>query len=261
MENKVYNQFNTPMGELKVAHLAHGSLHFIWNGKNIYLDPYNDVYDYTGMPKADLVFITHAHTDHYCCAALEKITTPNTEFIVSKGVKVCFDNVLSKMDINVDDNPLNVDPSTNLDNLFEDYDFAKGCKVTTLCNGDKCEYEGLKIVATPAYNLEQRRDNGKPFHLKGEGNGYRIDFGGFVVFVAGDTELTVDLVSNKGIDVAFLPKNLPYTLSDDAFVHAANFIKPTYLIPIHYFEIDPHYLRKLLDKRITLIVDGIQYHY
>ncbi|MBO5764033.1 MAG: MBL fold metallo-hydrolase [Bacteroidales bacterium] len=259
MENRVYNHFNTPVGDVAVAHLAHGSLHIVWNNKNIYLDPYVDVFDYTGMPKADLVFITHAHTDHYCCAALEKIVTPNTEFIVSKGVKTCLDNKLSQMGLNVDCNELNVDPSTNLENMLSDYSYAQGCKITTLCNGEGCSYNGVGVCATAAYNIHQRRDNGNPFHLKGEGNGYILDFGGFKIYIAGDTELTPELLEISGVDVAFLPKNLPYTLSDEAFLHAANTIKPKYLFPIHYFEVDPLALRKQLNPFITLFVNGVIY--
>lgn len=259
MENRVYNHFNTPMGEVAVAHLAHGSLHIVWQNKNIYLDPYVDVYDYTNMPKADLVLITHAHTDHYCCAALEKIVVPETEFIVSKGVKTCFDNELSKMGLNVDENELNIDPSTNLDNMFKDYSFAEGCKVTTLLNGEVCDYCGVEVKATAAYNIHQKRDNGKPFHLKGEGNGYMLNFGGFVIYIAGDTELTDELLAVQDVDVAFLPKNLPYTLSDEAFLHAANTIKPKYLFPIHYFEIEPLALRKQLDYSVAMFVNGIIY--
>ena len=92
MGTKRYNTFYTPVGLLNVAHLGHGSVHIDWEGMHIYVDPYNDAYDFTGMKKADLIILTHAHTDHYDCAAIKKIATPNTKFVVSKGVGTCLEN-------------------------------------------------------------------------------------------------------------------------------------------------------------------------
>ena len=108
METKRYNTFYTPVGLLNVAHLGHGSVHIDWEGMQIYVDPYNEAYDFTGMKKADLILLTHAHTDHYDCEAIKRIATPNTKFVVSKAVGTCFDNDLTKMKIDVDNNPLNV---------------------------------------------------------------------------------------------------------------------------------------------------------
>ena len=127
MEAKRYNTFYTPVGLLNVAHLGHGSVHIEWEGMHIYVDPYNDAYDFTGMKKADLILLTHAHTDHYDCEAIKKIATPNTKFVVSKGVGTCLDNDLLRMRIDVDNNPLNVDPSTNLENMKKSIAFLQLC--------------------------------------------------------------------------------------------------------------------------------------
>ena len=75
MGNRVHNSFYTPMGLVDVEYLAHGSIHIDWEGMQIYVDPYSATYDFTGAPKADLILITHAHTDHYDCRAIEKIAT------------------------------------------------------------------------------------------------------------------------------------------------------------------------------------------
>lgn len=256
MGNKVYNTFYTPQGLVNVEHLAHGSLHFDWEGMHIYVDPYSDCYDFTNMKKADLILLTHAHTDHYDCRAIKEIATPNTEFVVSKGVETCFKNDLAKMNLNIDENELNVDPSTNLENLFNAVHTLKNCPVHTLYNGDSIRIKGIEITATPAYNVENKRDNGKPFHIKGEGNGYILNFSGFKMYIAGDTEFIPEMESGKGADVAFLPKNLPYTLSDEKFIEAANLIKPKNIYPIHYFEIDPQKLVEKLATGICLYVDG-----
>jgi hypothetical protein len=170
------------MGIVIVEHLAHGSLHLDWEGMHIYVDPYSDLYDYTKMKKADLILLTHAHTDHYDCKAIKDIATPNTEFVVSKGVGTCFKYDLAKMGLDVDNNAYNVDPSTNLENIFKSAHTLKNCSVKVLENGDKLTLKGIEITATPAYNIENKRDNGKPFHLKGEGNGYILNMGGYAVY-------------------------------------------------------------------------------
>ena len=63
----------------------------------------------------------------------------------------------------------------------------------------------------------------------------------------------------KGADIAFLPKNLPYTLSDEKFLEAANMINPKNLFPIHYFEIDGKKLAAGLNPGISMYIDGVNY--
>lgn len=254
-----YNTYYTPAGLVSVAHLAHGSIHIDWEGMHIYVDPYSDLYNYSKMKKADLILLTHAHTDHYDCNAIAQIATPNTEFIVSKGVETCLRNDLTKKHIDLNENEYNVDPSTNLENMFQSIRCIKNCKVATMLNGDSIVVKGLGITAIPAYNIENKRDNGKPFHIKGEGNGYILNFDGFKIYIAGDTEFIPEMEQAKGADIAFLPKNMPYTLSDEEFVKAANFIKPKNLYPVHYFDIDPKSLNSGLSTGICLFVNGAQY--
>ena len=86
-----------------------------------------------------------------------------------------------------------------------------------------------------------------------------LDFGGFKVYFAGDTELIPEMSVAKGADIAFLPKNLPYTLSDEKFIEAANMLHPKNLFPIHYFEIDGKKLAAALDPGISMYIDGVNY--
>ena len=112
------------------------------------------------------------------------------------------------------------------------------------------------IHAVPAYNVNRRNDAGELFHPKGVGNGYILDFGGFRLYIAGDTEPISEMRHVTNIDIAFLPKNLPYTMTDEEFVQVANTIRPKYLYPIHYFEIDVAKLIGMLDTGITMIVNN-----
>jgi L-ascorbate metabolism protein UlaG (beta-lactamase superfamily) len=101
-------------------------------------------------------------------------------------------------------------------------------------NGDVQTVMGIKIEAVPAYNLVHKRENGQPFHPKGQGNGYVLTFGDKRVYIAGDTENTPEMKALKNIDVAFLPMNLPYTMTPEMVADAAQAFKPKVLYPYHY---------------------------
>ena len=104
----------------------------------------------------------------------------------------------------------------------------------------------MRVEAVPAYNLEHKRPDGKPFHPKGEGNGYVLTFGGKRVYVAGDTENIPEMEALRDIDIAFLPMNLPYTMTPEMVAAAARAFKPKVLYPYHYGDTDPQKLVDLL---------------
>ena len=119
-------------------------------------------------------------------------------------------------------------------------------------NGDMENIMDIKIEAVPAYNLVHKRENGEFYHPKGEGNGYVLTFGNTRVYVAGDTENTPEMKALEGIDYAFLPMNLPYTMSPEMVVDAVNAFKPRVLYPYHYGDTDVSRLVALLeDNRDT----------
>ena len=107
-------------------------------------------------------------------------------------------------------------------------------------NGETKTVAGLKIEAIPAYNVVQ------PFHPKGVGNGYVVTFDKARVYIAGDTENTPEMKALKKIDVAFLPMNLPYTMTPEMVADAARAFKPKILYPYHYSQTDPNELVELL---------------
>jgi len=113
-------------------------------------------------------------------------------------------------------------------------------------NGDVRTIEKLKIESVPAYNLVHKRKNGQPFHPKGNGNGYIITFGNKRVYVAGDTENIPEMKALKNIDIAFLPMNVPYTMTPEMVADAARAFKPKILYPYHYGKTDPLKLVELL---------------
>jgi L-ascorbate metabolism protein UlaG (beta-lactamase superfamily) len=73
-----------------------------------------------------------------------------------------------------------------------------------------------------------------------------LTFGDKRVYVAGDTENTPEMKALTDIGVAFLPMNLPYTMSPKMVADAAKAFKPEILYPYHYGNTDPQKLVELL---------------
>jgi L-ascorbate metabolism protein UlaG (beta-lactamase superfamily) len=202
--------FQTSNGDLKITFIGHGTLMFTYGGKIIHVDPYSRVADYSQLPNADLILITHEHGDHLDPKAIAAIKKTNTEIILTK-------NCTKKVDGGI-----------------------------IMKNGDVKTVIGLKIEAVPAYNIVHMRRENMPYHPKGDGNGYIITFGNKRVYVAGDTENTPEMKALKDIDIAFLPMNLPYTMSPEMVADAAKVFKPKVLYPYHYGRTDTSQLVELM---------------
>ncbi len=204
--------FKTGAGDLKMTFIGHGTLMFELNGTTIHIDPVGRYADYTTLPKADLILITHQHGDHLDPAAIGQILKDGTEIFCNTA---CLEKV----------------PSAKV-----------------LKNGDKAEYKGISIEAVPAYNLVHKRDNGNPFHPKGEGNGYVLTIGGNKIYIAGDTENIPEMKDLKKIDIAFLPMNLPYTMTPQMVADAAASFNPKILYPYHYGNTQVDQLKELMKE-------------
>jgi len=113
-------------------------------------------------------------------------------------------------------------------------------------NGDTKTFAGFTVEAVPAYNIVHIRSPGVPYHPKGEGNGYIINFDSRRVYIAGDTENTPEMKALKNIDAAFLPMNLPYTMTPEMVADAAKIVRPKILYPYHYSDTDVSKLTALL---------------
>lgn len=203
---------NTSLGELEISFIGHGTLMFKFAGKVIHVDPVSMVTDYSKMPKADLILITHDHKDHLDSEALSHIKTAETTLLVTK---TCAEKM------------------------------GNG---EIMSNGESTTWNKIKIEALPAYNLVHRRENGELFHPKGIGNSYLLTFGHQRVFIGGDTENIPEIKALKNINVAFLPMNLPYTMTPEMVADAAQAFAPKILYPYHYGETDPMQLVSLLKK-------------
>lgn len=216
--------FPTSQGELKITFIGHGTLMFTFGGKIIHVDPYSRVADYSLLPQADLIIITHEHGDHFNPDVIAMIRKEDTRIILTE---ICAEKV-------------------------------KGGIV--MKNGDIKTVMGLKIEAIPAYNIVHMRRGEQPYHPKGDGNGYIITFGDKRVYVAGDTENTPEMKALKNIDIAFLPMNVPYTMTPEMVADAAQAFKPKILYPYHYGRTDTSQLVELMKgiKGIEVRIRNLQ---
>ncbi len=204
------DRFDTTAGPLTITFIGHGTLLLELGSLRIHVDPWSRLADYSALPDADLILITHHHGDHLDPAAVAEIRTPHTAVITSAR---CADRL--------------------------------EC-VTVMANGDARMVKGVHVEAVPAYNIAHKRPSGEPFHPKGEGNGYVLTFGDTRVYIAGDTENIPEMDQLTDVDIAFLPVNLPYTMTLDMAADAARRIRPTVLYPYHFGETDIARLQTML---------------
>jgi len=208
----------TSGGDLEITFIGHGTLMFSFAGKIIHIDPWSQLADYASLPTADLVLITHEHPDHLDLKALALIRTEKTELITTQ---TCAEKLTGAVVMN---------------------------------NGDAKTVQGLLIEAVPAYNIVNMREDGTPYHPRGNGNGYVIRFSDKRVYVAGDTENIPEMKQLEKIDIAFLPMNLPYTMTPEMAADAAEGFHPKILYPYHFGESETAKLQRLLadEKKIEL---------
>lgn len=196
--------FKTKSGKTVKFHaLVHASIRIEYDGRGIMIDPVtklgNKTIDYSAMPKADYIFVTHEHGDHFDKEALKLLTDNKTQLVMNKRCA----EMLGYGEIMV--------------------------------NGQRSMFNDIKVEAVPAYNTSEGRTQ---FHPKGRDNGYILTIDGLRIYIAGDTEDIPEMQDIKDIDIAFMPCNQPYTMTTEQLVKAAKTIKPKVLFPYHYGQTD-----------------------
>lgn len=146
------DKIKTAHGDLVITCIGHGTLMMSFGGKIIHIDPVSQYADYSKLPHADLILITHEHADHLDTKAIDAIKTGKTEIVASQNAARQVPGSIA------------------------------------LKNGDEKVISGLKIEAVAAYNLVNMRSPGVPYHAKGIGNGYIITLSEKRLYIAGDTE-------------------------------------------------------------------------
>ena len=158
----------TDDGDVIFHPVTHATFVIQWKNLIIYNDPSNYAPSaYPGIPKADLILISHSHGDHFNANALPALTNATTRIIAPQAVY----NALS----------------------------ASLRNITTVLNNDQSAIAfGINIAAIPAYNAN---------HARGTGNGYVLTIGGRRIYIAGDTGDIPEMRALQNIDAAFVPMN------------------------------------------------------
>ena len=202
------DQIATTNGNLVIHPVHHAGVVLTWNGKRIVADPTafppdpmkSGAAEFRGAAPPDLILITHEHDDHYSVPTLTELVGPNTVIVAPQAV-------------------------------FAKMPPALQAKTKVMKNGDKADYAGVPVEAVVEYNVTPER---LMFHPKGRDNGYVLTMGGKRVYLAGDTEETPELKVLPNIDVAFIPMNLPYTMTEEAAATWVKDFKPKIVYPYHY---------------------------
>jgi L-ascorbate metabolism protein UlaG (beta-lactamase superfamily) len=189
--------FQTSAGPVIITPIQHASLTIEAGGKRIYIDPSPEAL-FNNRPKADLILITDIHGDHMDPGAIAAIKKPDTKIIAPPAVAKTVTDA------------------------------------RVLSNGGETSWDGWRIEAIPMYNMKRGPAPGKLYHDKGRGNGYVLTYGGKRFYIAGDTEGIPEMRGLKDIDVAFVPMNLPYTMTPDEAADAVKAFHPKVVYPYHY---------------------------
>ncbi len=187
----------TSEGDVVVHPLYHASTFLGWNGMAIYVDPDDDAaYEstYTGLPKADLILVTHSHGDHFSSGKIEALRRTNTIIVVPAAV-------------------------------FASLTVAQRTNAIPLANGAATNVLGLRVEAVPAYNGN---------HPVGSGNGYVITIGGRRLYFSGDTGNVPEIRALAAIDAAFLCMNTPFTMTPNEATNVVRAMRPRIVYPYHY---------------------------
>ncbi len=144
-----------------------GTSSFLYNGsKVIYFDP---VTLDGNLPKADLILVTHAHSDHWSVPDLQKIISPTTKLIIGGNVSTVYQQDKDTLGI-----PAIVLPSDHV-----------------------VEFDGVKITTVPAYDTT--------FHPKSSGGvGFLVTVDGLTFYMTGGTDAYPEM-ANYACDIAFVP--------------------------------------------------------
>jgi L-ascorbate metabolism protein UlaG (beta-lactamase superfamily) len=184
-------------GNIAITPLYHASVQIEHGGKVIQVDPTKEGNAFSPK-RADVIFVTDIHGDHFQPEALAAVRGQATQVV---GPQVVADKLPG---------------------------------IIVMHNGETRTIAGIQVQAVPMYNLTRGPSAGALYHTKGRGNGYILTLGGKRVYLAGDTECTPEMKALKNIDVAFMPMNLPYTMTPAEAAACAKAFMPKIVYPYHY---------------------------
>jgi L-ascorbate metabolism protein UlaG (beta-lactamase superfamily) len=191
----VGDHLNATYGDVVIQPRRHATFVMSWNGKMIYNDP-DDLATYSGLPKADLILISHDHSDHLSVPTIESVRKTNAIIIAPLAVY----------------NNSSMTPTLRSNTIVLNY----GVSTNVL---------GLTVEAVPGYNSN---------HPFGINNAYLITIGGKRIFTSGDSGAVAEIRALTNIDVAFIAINLPFTMSVADAASLVREFRPKVVYPYHF---------------------------
>jgi L-ascorbate metabolism protein UlaG (beta-lactamase superfamily) len=208
-----------------VKWLAHASFQIRSDEKVIYIDLEKDG---EAAEKADLILVTHSHTDHCNPAKIKRVSKEGTRIIAPR-------ECVSKI----------------------------GDNVKTLRSGKETIVNGVKVKAVKAYNIKRFRSPGNLYHPKDFGVGYLITVENKTIYHAGDTDFIPEMEQLENVDVALLPSGDTYTMDNVEAAKAAIAINPKTAIPMHRWSTSPEEFKKIVEAdsniKIKLLREGEEF--
>lgn len=198
-------------GQVTFHPVDHASMVIETPGGVVYVDPVGGAEAYRGMPQPSLILITHEHGDHFDLPTLQAL--PAVAIIANPAVHGMLPADLQS-------------------------------RATAMANGDQAQAIGMGIEAVPAYNTTPDR---LQYHPQGRDNGYVLTIGGKRFYIAGDTEDTPEMRALDDIEVAFLPMNLPYTMTVQQAADAVAAFRPVSVFPYHHRDSDVQEFARLVE--------------
>ncbi|MFN7981243.1 MAG: MBL fold metallo-hydrolase [Vicinamibacterales bacterium] len=200
-------RLSSSAGDIVIKPMAHASVQIEFSGHTVYIDPWSGA-DLSAAKPSDLIIVTDADAGahHLDLKALARVRQPGGTVLM---------------------------PASGS---------AKVPDGVALANGASKTVANIAVDAIAAYDLTP----GEPFHAKGVANGYVLTMGGKRVFFAGVTECIPEIKALRGIDVAFMPMNLPNgRMTPAAVADCVRSFQPKVVYPYHY---DQGYIARLAGR-------------
>jgi len=159
--------------------------------------------------KADYIFITHNHLDHFSKTDINQLIKPQTVLIAPENITNKYKHIVHH----------------------------------TAKIGAETELEKIRFEVIASYNLKSK------MHTKCDNFvGYVITCDNTRIYIAGDTDFIPEMKDLKNISVAIVPIGEGKTAMDpESASEAVNLINPKIAIPVHYY-LNKNRERSFLEK-------------